>query len=147
MGLLAAVRARLGVTWLRWRELLEARRHDGVKLLMLATMGHYLIGVRAHEFTFEAVKVRRFVLHRAEVGRVDAVGPGARHVGAELLEVAAHQGVEPLVAGRVLHEAGLVAERVPAVLSHAVEMGLMLPVPTVRVFTVFVESEAHTDLH
>ena len=43
--------------------------------------------------------------------------------------------------GGVLHEPGLVAEPVVAVLPHAVEVGLVLPVVTVGKLTVFVESE------
>ena len=42
---------------------------------------------------------------------------------------------------RVLHEPGLVAEPVVAVLPHAVEVGLVLSVVAVRKVTVFVESE------
>lgn len=47
----------------------------------------------------------------------------------------------PLVSGRVLHESGLVAETVTAVLAHAVEMGLVFPVTAVRVMAVLVEPE------
>jgi len=34
---------------LRRRELLEARGHDRVQLLVLASVRHHLVGVRAHE--------------------------------------------------------------------------------------------------
>lgn len=43
------------------------------------------------------------------------------------------------MARRVLHEPRLVAERVAAVLPHAVEVGLVLPVAAVRVLAVLVE--------
>lgn len=46
---------------------------------------------------------------------------------------------KPLVSGRVLHESGLVAETVTAVLAHAVEMRLVFPVAAVRVMAVLVE--------
>ena len=49
----------------------------------------------------------------------------------EALELVATEGVQPLVPGGVLDEAGLVAEPVVAVLPHAVEVGLVLPVVTV----------------
>ena len=70
---------------------------------------------------------------------VDAGVPTAGDVGAILDEVAAHQRVQPLVARRVLHEAGLVAEAVPTVLPDAVEVRLVLPIAAVRVLAVFVE--------
>jgi len=46
----------------------------------------------------------------------------------------------------MLHEAGLVAKRVTAVLAHAVEVSLMLSVAAVRVPAVFVESESATTI-
>lgn len=45
------------------------------------------------------------------------------------------------MSGRVLYESGLVAKTVTAVLSHAMEMGLVLSVATVRVVAVLVEPE------
>ena len=59
----------------------------------------------------------------------------------EPLELVTTEGVQPLVPGRVLHEPGLVAEPVVAVLPHAVEVGLVLPVVTVGELTIFIESE------
>ena len=59
----------------------------------------------------------------------------------EPLELVPTQRVQPLVPGSVLHEPGLVTEPVVAVLPHAVEVGLVLPVVTVGKLTVFVESE------
>jgi len=50
------------------------------------------------------------------------------------------------VSSRVLHESGLVAETVTAVLAHTVEVRLVLPVATVRVMTVLVESEPQVSL-
>ena len=69
-----------------------------------------------------------------------AVLPATGHAP-EPLELVPAQGVEPLVPRRVLHEPGLVAEPVVAVLPHAVEVGLVLSVVAVREVTVFVESE------
>ena len=85
----------------------------------------------------------------SDVGRghgccVDAIGSAAVDVGPELLEVAAHQGVETLVARRVLHEARLVAETVAAVDAHAVEVRLVLPVAAVGVLAVLVEPGINT---
>lgn len=37
--------------------LFEAGRHDGVELLVLPTMGHHFIGVRAIIVAFQAMKV------------------------------------------------------------------------------------------
>jgi len=50
------------------------------------------------------------------------------------------------VPGRVLHEPGLVAETVTAVLAHAVEMRLVFPVTAVRVVAVLVEPEPQVSL-
>ena len=72
-------------------------------------------------------------------GGIDTLRPSARNVGAVLLEVPAHKRVQPIVAGRVLHESGLVAETVAAVFAHAVEVGLVFAVAAVWVLTVFVE--------
>ena len=49
----------------------------------------------------------------------------------EPLELVPAEGVQPLVPGGVLDEPGLVAEPVVAVLPHAVEVGLVLPVVAV----------------
>jgi hypothetical protein len=54
--------------------------------------------------------------------------------------------VQPLVPGRVLHEAGLVAEPVVAVLSHAVKVSLVLAVVAAAEPTVLVEPEPHVSL-
>jgi len=50
------------------------------------------------------------------------------------------------VSGRVLHESGLVAKTVTAVLSHAVEVRLVLPVAAMSVMTVLVEPETQVSL-
>lgn len=52
----------------------------------------------------------------------------------------------PLMSGRVLHESGLVTETVTAVLAHTVEVRLVLPVATMRVMTVLVESKPQVSL-
>lgn len=44
------------------RKLLEPSRLDGVKFLMLPTMGDDFVGVSTHEVAFQAVEVRRLVL-------------------------------------------------------------------------------------
>ena len=59
----------------------------------------------------------------------------------EPLELVPTEGVEPLVPGGVLDEPRLVAEPVVAVLPHAVEVGLVLPVVAVGELTIFIESE------
>lgn len=59
----------------------------------------------------------------------------------EPLELVPAEGVQPLVPRRVLDEPGLVAEPVVAVLPHAVEVGLVLPVVAVGEVTVLIESE------
>ena len=59
----------------------------------------------------------------------------------EPLELVPAQGVQPLVPRRVLDEPGLVAEPVVAILPHAVEVGLVLPVVAVGELTIFIESE------
>lgn len=89
MGLLLAVDA-LGLvaaTFAR-RKLLKPSRLDGVKFLMLPTMGHDFVGVGTHEVTLQAVKVRCLVL--SECRSVGALGTLAVHVSAILLEVSAH---------------------------------------------------------
>lgn len=123
------------------RELLKARRRYTVQFRVLPPVGDHFVRVRANEVALEAMEVGRLVLHRAQRGRVRALCPPARHVRSVLLEVATHQGVEALVSRRVLDETSFVAERVAAVLTHAVEMRLMLPVTAVGIPAVLVESE------
>lgn len=123
------------------RELLKARRRDTVQFRVLPPVGDHLVRVCANEIALETMEVGRLVLHRAQRGRVRALRPAARHVCPVLLEIAAHQGVETLVPRRVLNETRLVAERVAAVLTHAVEVRLMLPVTAVGIPAVLVESE------
>lgn len=122
-------------------EFLKASRGDTVQLRVLPPMSHHFVGVRADEVALQTVEVRCLVLHRPQRRRVRALGPSAGHVRPVLLEIATHQGVQTLVPRCVLHETRLVAERVAAVLSHAVEVGLVLPVAAVRVPAVFVEPE------
>lgn len=57
MGLLPVVGTSPYRTELRGRVFFEARRHDGVQLLVLATVGHHFVGVRAIVFTFQTMKV------------------------------------------------------------------------------------------
>ena len=59
----------------------------------------------------------------------------------ESLELVPTESVQPLVPGGVLDEPGLVAEPVVAVLPHAVEVGLVLPVVAVWELAIFIESE------
>ena len=59
----------------------------------------------------------------------------------EPLELVPAEGVQPLVPRRVLDKPGLVAKPVVAVLPHAVEVGLVLPIVAVGEVTVLVESE------
>ena len=51
----------------------------------------------------------------------------------------AAQGIQPLVTGRVLHKSGFVAESVIAVLSHAVEVRLVLSVVAASEAAILVE--------
>lgn len=57
----------------------------------------------------------------------------------EALELVPAQGVQPLVPRRVLDEPGLVAEPVVAILPHAMEVSLVLPVVAVGKVTVLIE--------
>lgn len=88
--LLVGVRARIDATVLRRREFLEPGGQDRVGLLVLATVGHHLVRVRANKVAFEAMKMRGFVLYCAEAGGVEATGTSARDVGAVLLKIAPH---------------------------------------------------------
>ena len=65
----------------------------------------------------------------------------------EPLELVPTEGVQPLVPGGVLDEPRLVAEPVVAVLPHAVEVGLVLPVVAVGEVTIFVESENRMSIY
>jgi len=141
VSLLLVVVAALDVAGLRGGELLEACSVDRVSFLVLPPVGHHLVGVCAHEVAFLAVEVRRLILLPANHRRVDTIWPAAGHVGPVLGEVSPHEGVQTVVPSRVLHEAGLVAEGVAAVLPHAVEVRLVLAVAAVRVLAVLVEPE------
>ena len=57
MGLFPIVRASTHRTVLSWGVLFKACSHDGIKLLVLPAMGHYLVGVCAIIVTFQAVKM------------------------------------------------------------------------------------------
>lgn len=144
MRLFAGVLTLHGPAWLAGGKLLETRSRDAVQLGVLPSMSDHLVRVRANKLAFQAVKVRRFVLHRAEGRRVRALRPAAWHVGPVLLEVASHQGIQPFVPRGVLHEASLVAEGVTAVLTHTMEVSLMLSIAAMRISAVFVESESVT---
>lgn len=142
MSLLARVLALHGPTGLTGSELLETSRRDAVQLGVLPTMSDHLVRVRANKIALQTVKVRRLVLHRTKGRRVRALSPAAGHVGPVLLEITTHQGVQSLVSRGMLHEASFVAERIAAVLTHAVEMCLMLSITAMRISAVFVESES-----
>ena len=60
--LLLVVVAGGDVAGLRGRELLEARRVDGVPLLVLAAVRHHLVGVRAVVVALQTVEVTRALL-------------------------------------------------------------------------------------
>lgn len=47
---------------LRRRVLLESGRVNRIQFVVLSTMGHHFVGVRADELTLQTVKMRRFVL-------------------------------------------------------------------------------------
>ena len=64
----------------------------------------------------------------------------------EALELVPTEGVQPLVPGGVLDEPRLVAEAIVAVLPHAVEVGLVLPVVAVCKMAILIESENITSL-
>ncbi len=65
MRLLVRVRAAVNATVLRRREFLESGCKDRVCFLVLATMSHHFVGIRADKITFEAMEMRGFILHRA----------------------------------------------------------------------------------
>lgn len=141
VGLFTGVLALYTAARLARGELLEACRRYAVQLRVLAPVSDYLVGVRAHEVAFQTMEVGSLVLHRAQRRRVRALRSSARYIRSVLLKVAAHQGVQSFVASSVLYEAGFVAERVSAVLTHAVEVRLVLPVAAVGIPAVFVEAE------
>lgn len=141
VSLFAGMLALYTTAGLTRRELLKTCRRDTVQFRVLPPVGDHFVRVRANEVALEAMEVGRLVLHRAQRGRVRALRPPTRHVGPVLLEIATHQGVEPLVSRRVLDETSFVAERVATVLTHAVEMRLVFPVTAVGIPAVLVESE------
>jgi hypothetical protein len=57
MGLFSIVGASTHRTELGWGVLFKACSHDGIKLLVLSAMSHYLVGVCAIIVTFQAVKM------------------------------------------------------------------------------------------
>jgi hypothetical protein len=57
-----------------------------------------------------------------------------------LQEISAHQGVQPLVTGRVLNKARLITETIAACGAHTMEMRLVFPIAALSVLTVLVES-------
>lgn len=142
MSLFLIMVASLDTARLRRREFLEASGVDGVPLLVLPTVRHDFVGVRADKVTLQAVEVRCLVLLLTYHRGIDTVRTATRYVRAELIEVSPHERVQSFVAGCVLHKPRLVAERISAILSHAVEVGLVFPVPAVGILAVFVESIA-----
>ena len=62
VGLLAVVAAARGGAVLSGGELLEARGQDGVQLLVLPSVRHHLVGVRAVVVALQAVEVARALL-------------------------------------------------------------------------------------
>jgi len=143
MSLLPVVTAAGGGAVLGGGELLEARSQDAVQLLMLPSVRHHLVGVGAVIVTFQTVEMARtFLIGTCVVEDIQlALLPAAGHAP-ETLELVPAERVQPLVPSRVLHEPGLVAKPIVAVLPHAVEVGLVLPVVAVGEVTIFVESES-----
>lgn len=142
--LLAVVAAPRGGAELGGGELLEAGGHDGVQLLVLASMSHHLVGVRAEVVALEAVEMTRTLLVCTCImlNIEFALFPSARH-SPKALELVSAERIESLVPGGVLHETSLVAEAVVAVLAHAVEMSLVLAVVAVGELAVLVKPESH----
>lgn len=104
-------------------------------------MGCHFVRIGANEIALGAVVMR-------SLGRVGgirsverAVRSAAREIRSELLKLVTHHAVGPLVASRVLREAGLVTERVVAVLARAVKVRLVLAVSARREAAVFVKAE------
>lgn len=126
------------------RKFLETRRRDTVQFGVLPPMGNHLIRVCADEVTLQTVKMRCLVLHRAEGRCVRALSPATWHVGPILLEITSHQGIQPLVPRGMLYETSFVAERITTILTHTVEVSLMLSVAAMRIPAVLVESESVT---
>jgi len=108
---------------------------------------HHLVRVRAVVVALETVEmtaallVGTCVMQDVEFAVVALAGDPA-----EPLELVPAQRVKPLVTCSVLDESGLVAESVVAVLAHAVEVRLVLPVVAVRELAVLVEPESHVAL-
>ena len=67
-----------------------------------------------------------------------AIRASTRHPS-KAFKLLAAQGIQPLVTGRVLHKSGFVAESVIAVLSHAVEVRLVLSVVAASEAAILVE--------
>ena len=61
--LLVGVRTGVDATRLRRSEFFKSGRQDRIRLLVLASVSHHFVRVRAHKVALEAVKVRRLVLH------------------------------------------------------------------------------------
>ena len=143
MCLFAAMKALIDSTVLGRSILFEPGSIDTIHFAMLATMGHDLIGVGTHEVAFETMEMWSFVGRRS----ISAWAPDMRalivaaiYITPVLLELCSHQSVQPFMTGRVLDKARFITEGVATSLSHTVEMGLMLPISTVGIATIFVES-------
>lgn len=109
-------------------------------LAVLSTVRYDLIGVGANVVALEAMKMRRLIV-RSEILIVSAILITAVHVRPELFEIVAHQLIEALVAGCVLNETCLVAERVKAIFSTAMEMGLMIAISAVGKVAILIKSK------
>ena len=101
----------------------------------------------------EVIERACFILSKLEIEMLTSVVVDVEFAGVPLtghtpesFKLAATQGVQSLVPRRVLDKAGLVTEAVVAVLPHAVEVGLVLPVVTTREATVLVKPEPHVAL-
>lgn len=75
--------------------------------------------------------------------RIELASRASTRHPSKAFKLLAAQGIQPLVTGRVLHKSGFVAESVIAVLSHAVEVRLVLSVVAASEAAILVEPESH----
>lgn len=128
------------------RKFLKTRRRDTVQLGMLPPMSDHLICVCADEVTLQTMKMWRLVLHWSEGRCIRALSPPTRHVGPILLEITPHQGIQSLVPRGMLYKTSFVAERITTILTHAVEVCLMLSVAAMMIPAVLVEPKSVTTI-
>ena len=71
--------------------------------------------------------------------RIEFASRASTRHPSKAFKLLAAQGIQPLMTGRVLHKSGFVAESVIAVLSHAVEVRLVLSVVAASEAAILVE--------